>query len=63
LIAANGPIGVTATKRIATAAEGWSLDEGWDLQQEVVDRVLASEDALEGAKAFTERRDPVWQGR
>ena len=27
------------------------------------DPVLASEDAREGAIAFTERRAPVWQGR
>jgi len=28
-----------------------------------VDILYGSEDNLEGAKAFAEKRDPVWQGR
>jgi crotonobetainyl-CoA hydratase len=27
------------------------------------ERMLASEDAVEGPRAFAEKRDPVWQGR
>jgi crotonobetainyl-CoA hydratase len=32
-------------------------------QLKTVDVLYGSEDNLEGARAFTEKRDPVWKGR
>mgnify|MGYP000382950309 FL=1 len=32
-------------------------------QFETVDILYNSEDQLEGARAFAEKRDPVWKGR
>ncbi|GAA1835866.1 crotonase/enoyl-CoA hydratase family protein [Pseudonocardia ailaonensis] len=61
-IAANGPLAVAATKQVLTA--GWAADAtGFARQAELAHRVRTSEDAAEGARAFVERRAPVWKGR
>ncbi len=62
-IAANGPLAVAATKEIARRSSDWTLDEGWQRQDELVAPVFAGEDAREGATAFAEKRPPVWKGR
>ena len=62
-IAANAPLAVLATKRIVTESADWSLDEAWGLQRSLVDSVLASDDAMEGSQAFTDKRPPVWTRR
>ncbi|MCK9248023.1 MAG: crotonase/enoyl-CoA hydratase family protein [Solirubrobacteraceae bacterium] len=62
-IAANGPLALVASKRIVREQWSWTDEEFWDRQAAIVDPVMASDDAREGARAFTEKRDPVWQGR
>jgi enoyl-CoA hydratase len=59
----NGPLGVQMTKRIINESKGWPADEVWDRQRGLVDWVLATDDALEGALAFAEKRTPQWRGR
>jgi enoyl-CoA hydratase/carnithine racemase len=61
-IAANGPLGVAATKelvRLAVTDHARAHERLAELQQSV----FGSQDAKEGALAFVEKRAPVWQGR
>jgi enoyl-CoA hydratase len=62
-IAANGPLALAATKEVLQGQRDWSQEEFWERQRTIVDPVFTSDDAREGATAFTEKRTPVWQGR
>ncbi|MEU7815160.1 crotonase/enoyl-CoA hydratase family protein [Pseudonocardia sp. NPDC049154] len=62
-IAANGPLAVQASKDVLVRGRYWSREERWARQAEFTESVLHSEDAKEGARAFAERRTPVWRGR
>jgi enoyl-CoA hydratase len=62
-IAGNGPLALDATKAVLQQQFDWSEEEFWRRQGELVAPVMSSQDAREGAVAFSEKRDPVWQGR
>jgi enoyl-CoA hydratase len=62
-IARNGPLALDATKEILLRQADWTEEEFWREQGELVAPVMSSEDAREGATAFSEKRDPVWKGR
>ncbi|HEV7871235.1 MAG TPA: crotonase/enoyl-CoA hydratase family protein [Modestobacter sp.] len=65
-IAANAPLAVQASKRIAYGIEdGTRPDEArlWALTEREMAAVATSEDAKEGPRAFAEKRAPEWQAR
>ena len=61
-ITVNGPLAVRASKQLVAGSVGWTDRAALDAQQALADRVFASADALEGARAFAEKRAPVWRG-
>jgi crotonobetainyl-CoA hydratase len=64
-IAANAPLSVQTTKRLAaslTTESTWTPD-AWRQITDGVTAVFESEDAAEGAAAFAQKRDPIWRDR
>ena len=57
------PLSVRATKEAAMKGLDRDLPTAFYTPYEIETRRLKSEDALEGPKAFAEKRDPVWKGR
>jgi enoyl-CoA hydratase len=61
-ITPNGPLALKVSKEIIQASDDWSSDQMWDKQNELAGPVFVSQDAMEGAIAFAEKRAPVWKG-
>jgi enoyl-CoA hydratase/carnithine racemase len=61
-IAANGPLGVRATKELVRLSV-IDAARAAERLRELQPVVFGSADAREGATAFVEKRNPVWQGR
>jgi enoyl-CoA hydratase len=62
-IAARGPIAVREAKRLLDDALARPLEEGLRAELEASLRVFATDDLLEGARSFFDKRDPDYRGR
>jgi len=62
-IAANGPLAVARSKQVIDNASDWTTENMFANQAEIVQDVFTSEDAIEGATAFAEKRAPNWKGK
>jgi enoyl-CoA hydratase len=62
-ITPNAPLALIASKEILQKQYDWTQEEFWAKQGEIAGPVMTSQDAQEGAKAFAEKREPVWQGK
>jgi enoyl-CoA hydratase len=61
-ITANSPLAVAASKQIISESRGWHPDAMFREQWRIFKPVLTSNDAKEGAIAFSEKRPPRWTG-
>ncbi len=62
-INANGPLAVAVSKQVVLQSADWSSSEMFSKQNEIAIPVFSSEDAIEGAAAFAEKRAPNWKGK
>ncbi len=67
LLESGPPLVYAAIKEVVREAEDMRFQDALNRitkrQFPTVDQLYSSADQLEGARAFTEKRDPVWQGK
>ena len=66
-IGAAAPLSVAALLELLARTEGLDLEAGFELMRSgdlpAYRTMLGSQDAVEGPRAFAEKRPPEWQGR
>jgi len=66
-IVRGAPLGVASVKEAVRETEGLGISDAYRKlrsgELSAYQRMLRSEDALEGPRAFAEKREPVWRGQ
>jgi enoyl-CoA hydratase/carnithine racemase len=62
-IASLSPIAVQRTKGMVRVAQNVPLDTALLIENDSFSACMATEDALEGQKAFAEKRQPIFKGK
>ena len=67
LLAEGPPLVFACIKEVARETQNMTFQKSMDMINNrkfpTVDRLYSSEDQLEGAQAFAEKRKPVWKGK
>lgn len=61
-ICQNAPVAVRESLAIARVAADITEEQGWQLSEQAAARVMQTQDAQEGPRAFAEKRAPHWTG-
>ena len=62
-IAKNAPLAVRTSKDVMRRARELDEVDAWTINDEAFSMIGRSADAMEGAVAFAEKREPNWQGK
>jgi len=63
IICENGPLAVRAIKELAVKSQYMQLEQGLRMEVMMQSLLKTTEDAVEGPKAFTEKRKPIFKGK
>jgi E-phenylitaconyl-CoA hydratase len=62
-IITRGPLGVRATKEAMIRGYSMPLEEGLALERQLVQQIRATDDFMEGARAFAQKRPPQYKAK
>jgi E-phenylitaconyl-CoA hydratase len=62
-IISRGPLGVRATKEAMIRGYSMTLEEGLELEKQLATYIRTTEDFMEGARAFAQKRPPQYKAK